>query len=113
MDHGVPINKTALGEHRLGNLIPSCKKCNEDKNRRDFKAFLKDHAERAAKIEAYMASWNYTPLGDSGHVKMIVELAHEEVAALARRYVAIINTVLAGESDASSNRAWKHPSVRE
>jgi hypothetical protein len=100
MDHGVPINKTSLGEHRLGNLIPCCKKCNEDKNRDDFNTFLRDQPERAAKIEAYMASRNYTPLGDNRHIKMIVEQAHKEVAALASRYIAIINTVLPGEADA-------------
>jgi len=91
MDHGIPINKTCLGEHRLGNLIPSCKKCNDDKHYADFKEFLEDKIERIVKIEAYMASKGYTPLGDNKHIKMIVEQAHEEVAALARRYVAIIN----------------------
>jgi hypothetical protein len=48
-----------------------------------------------------MASRNYTPLGDNEHIKMVVQQAHEEVAALARRYVAIINTVLAGKADAA------------
>jgi len=46
-----------------------------------------------------MASKNHVALGDNKLVKMIVEQAHEEVSALARRYVAIINTVLAGEAD--------------
>jgi HNH endonuclease len=101
MDHGVPINKASLGEHRLGNLIPSCKECNVDKNRSDLNEFLKDQPERTAKIGAYMASRNYTPLGDNRHIKMIVEQAHEEVAALASRYIAIINTVLANEADVS------------
>jgi hypothetical protein len=32
MDHGVPINRAKLGEHRLGNIIPACKNCN---NRKD------------------------------------------------------------------------------
>ena len=99
MDHGVPINKTCLGEHKLGNLIPSCKQCNDDNHYADFKEFLGDNIEQIAKIEAYMASRNYTPLGDNEHIKMIIQQAHEEVAALARRYFAIINTVLAGKAD--------------
>ncbi len=73
MDHGIPINKTCLGEHRLGNLIPSCKKCNDDKHYADFKEFLEDKIERIVKIEAYMASKGYTPLGDNKHIKMIVD----------------------------------------
>jgi hypothetical protein len=65
------------------------------------RSFLGDKIERIAKIEAHMASRNYTPLKDNKHIKMIVEQAYEEVAALARRYFAIINMVLAGEADAS------------
>jgi HNH endonuclease len=95
MDHGVPINKTTLGEHRLGNLIPSCKKCNDDKHYADFKVFLGDRIDRIAKIEAYMTNRDYTPLGDNTQIKMILDQAHAEVAALAQRYIDIINVVLA------------------
>jgi hypothetical protein len=48
-----------------------------------------------------MESRNYTPLGDNKRIKMIIEQAHEEVAASARRYIAIINTVLASKTDGS------------
>jgi len=102
MDHGVPINKKDLGEHRLGNLIPSCKKCNDDKHYADFKKFLGDRIERIAKIEAYMAGRQYTPLGDNAQIKMILDQAHAEVGALAKRYIDIINAVLtSGRGDAS------------
>ncbi|MCA3554186.1 HNH endonuclease signature motif containing protein [Aestuariivirga sp.] len=29
MDHVVPINKQSLGEHRLGNIVPCCRACND------------------------------------------------------------------------------------
>lgn len=27
IEHAIPINKVYLGEHRLGNLVPSCREC--------------------------------------------------------------------------------------
>jgi hypothetical protein len=96
MDHGIPINKTDLGEHRLGNLIPSCKKCNDTKHHADFRKFLADKPEQTAKIHEYMTSKNYTPSGDNKRLRMILDQAHEEVRVLAERYIAIINTLLSG-----------------
>jgi 5-methylcytosine-specific restriction endonuclease McrA len=95
MDHGVPINKTKLGEHRLGNVIPSCKKCNKEKHRRDYIEYLGADVERITKIENYMETRNYIPLGGNALVRSILEQAHKEVSALAERYVAIIDTILA------------------
>jgi hypothetical protein len=107
MDHGIPINKTAMGEHRLGNLIPSCKKCNDAKHYADFRAFLGDGIERIGKVEAYMASRGYTPLKDDVQIKMILDQAHAEVAALARRYIDIINGVLTRDPSAGIASAPK------
>ena len=64
MDHIVPINKKALGEHRLGNLVPSCRPCNVRKAERDFREFLADDPIRVAAIEAHMTSQGYVPIGD-------------------------------------------------
>jgi 5-methylcytosine-specific restriction endonuclease McrA len=33
-DHAVPINRTALGQHRIGNLVPSCSDCNQKKDKK-------------------------------------------------------------------------------
>jgi 5-methylcytosine-specific restriction endonuclease McrA len=97
MDHGVPINKTKLGEHRLGNLIPSCKRCNSGKHQKDFGEFLGEDVERIQRIVDYMELRNYVPLADNDQIKMILEQAHMEIAALAYRYIAIINTVAADD----------------
>jgi hypothetical protein len=94
MDHGIPINRSKLGEHRLGNVIPACKKCNTEKHQRDYREHLRDHRERIDRIETYMANRGYTPLGDNDQVKAILEQAHKEVGALADRYIDILNRFL-------------------
>ena len=97
MDHVVPINKQSLGEHRLGNLVPSCKACNADKGDKDFRAFLSTRPERIAAIEAHMDRHAYVPLGENAQIRQIIELAHKEVAQVAARYIDIINTLLPGQ----------------
>jgi hypothetical protein len=94
IDHAVPINKANLGEHRIGNLVPSCKECNDKKGgNKDFREFLAGDIHKIEKILAYMCANNYTPIGDNKQVKMILELAHKEVAAVAERYITIINSL--------------------
>ena len=94
MDHGVPINRAKLGEHRLGNVIPACKKCNTGKHQRDYREHLRDDVDRIERIETYMASKGYVPLGDNDQVRGILEQAHKEIAALADRYIGTLNMVL-------------------
>ena len=91
IEHAIPINKVSLGEHRLGNLVPSCSSCNDAKGGKDFRAFLEDNDEAIARIEEYMDSRNYVPLEENEQVTMVLDLAHKEVAALADRYVTILN----------------------
>ncbi|MBD2747780.1 HNH endonuclease [Microvirga sp. BT688] len=95
MDHGFPINKSKLGEHRIGNLIPSCGICNNSrKGDKDFKEFLGSDADKIRLIEEYMESRQYTPLAGNAQVKDILEMAYKDVAVLAERYVAILETLL-------------------
>ncbi len=99
MDHVVPINKRALGEHRLGNLVPSCRACNARKAERGFREFLADDPVRSAAIETHMKSHGYEPIGDHAQLRAIIELAHQDVRNLADRYVAIIDTALNGKPE--------------
>ena len=99
MDHVVPINKQALGEHRLGNLVPSCRACNARKAEREFREFLADDPIRVATIEAHMISHGYEPIGEHAQLRAIIELAYQDVRDLADRYVAIINTVLTSKPE--------------
>ena len=97
MDHVVPINKQSLGEHRLGNLVPSCKPCNVNKGDKDFRAILSNHPDRIAQIEAHMERHNYVPISENEQIRQIIELAHKEVAQIAGRYIDILNTLMAGQ----------------
>ena len=96
MDHVVPINKQSLGEHRLGNLVPSCRTCNANKGDKNFRAFLSPYPDRIAQIEAHMDRHNYVPIGENEQIRQIIEMAHKEVAQVAGRYIDIINTLTAG-----------------
>lgn len=91
IEHAVPINKEKLGEHRLGNLVPSCKPCNSKKGNQNFREFLKENTVAINRIEEYMDSKNYVPLEDNEQMKMILNMAHNEASALADRYITIIN----------------------
>ena len=91
IEHAIPINKEKLGEHKLGNLVPSCKACNGGKAGRDFREFLGENTAAIGKIEEYMDSRNYVPLESNEQMKLILNMAHKEVAALAERYITIIN----------------------
>ena len=91
IEHAIPINKEKLGEHRLGNLVPSCKACNSRKAAKDFREFLEEQPGLIEQIEKYMDSRNYVPLEDNEQMRMVLNMAHKEVALLAERYIRIIN----------------------
>ncbi|MDX6444886.1 MAG: hypothetical protein QOH71_1960 [Blastocatellia bacterium] len=93
IDHAIPINKAKLGEHRIGNLVPSCNECNSRKGNRDYGEYLSGDDEKRQTIESYMDSKNYVPLGDNDQVRMILDLAYAEVSALVDRYIVIINSL--------------------
>jgi len=93
IDHAIPINKAKLGEHRIGNLVPSCKGCNDTKGNRDYNEYLNGDEEKRHRIESYMDSRNYVPLGNNEQVRMILDLAYAEVSALVDRYIVIINSL--------------------
>ena len=83
-----------MGEHKIGNIVPVCKDCNSRKAGTDYKEFLKNNTVALKKIEAYMHSKNYDPLGNSENneqLKKILNMAHQEVAGVAKRYIEIVN----------------------
>lgn len=91
MDHAIPINRQSAGEHRLGNLVPSCRSCNSAKGDKNFRDFLSNDSERIQKIEEYMDRRNYVPLCDNEQVKMVLEMVYKEISLIADRYIAILN----------------------
>jgi 5-methylcytosine-specific restriction endonuclease McrA len=105
IDHAIPINKAKLGEHRIGNLVPSCNDCNARKGNKDYSEYLDGDDEKKQTIESYMDSKNYVPLGDNKQVRMILDLAHAEVSALVDRYIVIINSLFPDDHIAQDNSA--------
>jgi len=95
IEHAIPINRQALGEHRLGNIVPACDACNKTKGDKDFREFLEGNDQAIAHIATYMDSRNYVPLEDNDQMRMILNTAHAEVASLATRYISIINSLFA------------------
>jgi HNH endonuclease len=99
-DHAVPINKTSLGQHRVGNLIPSCSDCNQRKGKKDFREYLRerlDGDQKIAKILAYMEAQNYVPLDDEKEVKEVKEVldeARKELADVAEKYIKMTDNLL-------------------
>ncbi len=103
LEHAVPINRTVLGEHRLGNLVPSCDPCNSSKAAKDYREFLGDNVEAIGRIEAHMDRHNYVPLGENEQVRAVIEMAYREVAQLADRYIAILNGLYGDSEDVESD----------
>ncbi len=95
MEHAVPINKSMLGEHRLGNIVPSCNNCNDKKGPQSYDQFLKDET-RLKKIEAYMELKNYESLNSYPQSEIIAELlekAYLDTAEVSKRYIQIIELI--------------------
>ena len=105
MEHAIPINKEKLGEHRIGNLVVSCKACNANKADKDYREFLREKPETIHRIELYMDSRNYASLEDNTQMKLILNMAHKEVAELADRYITIINELFPRDEDTGSREA--------
>lgn len=96
IEHAIPINKTMLGEHRLGNLVPSCNECNSKKSSLSYKEFLEDDQDKIKKIKEYMKLKNYEPLANNEKSEIVAELlekAYLDTAEIAKRYIQIIELI--------------------
>lgn len=91
-DHLVPINKTRLGLHAWGNIVPVCKDCNSKKADDDWKAYLRkisesDAAEKTNRLELFIQNYRYqpdlTPVGDA------VEELYEESGEIIDKLIAL------------------------
>lgn len=101
-DHAVAINRLHLGEHRLGNLVPACNKCNAAKSNKDYRDFLstmfEDDPSRAASrielIEAHASKRGYEPIGANDNVTALIEQARAEIKDVADRYLTLITDTI-------------------
>ena len=66
-DHLIPINKTALGLHAWGNIVPCCRGCNKEKHYGDWEPFLKKkspgklYSRRRDVILEFQGLYKYNP----------------------------------------------------
>ncbi len=96
MEHAIPINKVKLGEHKLGNLVPSCHACNQQKAAQRYDEFLENRPDKLQKIEEYMQYREYTPLHlkeSSYMIEEVLEVAYRDVSEVAKRYIKIIEAL--------------------
>lgn len=103
IEHVFSINRTAMGEHRLGNIVPACPDCNAKKSDQDFRAFLDGQPERIAKIEDHMARYHYQPIVENEMIKTLLENAYREVGLLADRYVNLVEEAMKTSAQSGSD----------
>lgn len=66
-DHLIPMNKTHLGLHAWGNVVPCCKGCNNQKQQKPWEEFLlskaglKEAEKRASVINSFVHEMGYDP----------------------------------------------------
>lgn len=94
-DHLIPMNKSSLGLHAWGNVVPCCAACNNEKQQREWREFILYKAgpqaeERTKLIEDFVSLKNYDPnlnlhdyadnlYEDVGHVAMtLINLRYKQ-----------------------------------
>jgi len=65
-DHLIPMNKSSLGLHAWGNVVPCFSPCNNEKQQKPWNEFIQVKAgvkanERAQKIDKFVSDKNYDP----------------------------------------------------
>jgi len=99
-EHATPITINKLGEHKTGNIVPSCKSCNSKKSEQDFVEFLGGDDPKAARIFEHMRRHNYTPIGNNDELSNLLESARREVGEIVAKYVRESNLYLAKQTGA-------------
>jgi HNH endonuclease len=84
-DHLIPVNKTDLGLHAWGNIVPACQECNAKKHGSDWRDFIvlragADARERHAKVHAFIEEYRYAPEFD---LRDTAEELYAEVGSIA------------------------------
>ncbi len=65
-DHLIPMNKSSLGLHAWGNVVPCCKACNNEKQQKSWKKFIQIRAgaeveKRTNLILGFVENKKYDP----------------------------------------------------
>lgn len=100
-EHLVPINRTSVGLHAWGNVVPACKECNDRKSGNPWETHPMLDKSRRAAIGDYIDGYGYDP--DVGELRIVLgklyELADRQTRALvdfglvaSRPYIAGLHT---------------------
>src|SRR4051812_1544971 len=90
-DHLIPMNKTDLGLHAWGNIVPACQACNAKKQRQDWRDFIIERAgehakERHARVRAFLDEYDYKP---NFELREVAEELYEEVGSIAMTLISV------------------------
>ncbi len=89
-DHLIPMNKTSLGLHAWGNVVPACQDCNASKHGGEWRAYLVDRAgtsaaERYKRVSDFVERYRYEP--DPNDLRDTAEELYAEVGDIAMTLV--------------------------
>jgi hypothetical protein len=91
-DHLVPMNKTSLGLHSWGNVVPACQDCNAKKQGTEWHAYLVRRAganasERYERVTQFVREHRYEP--DLTNLRAVAEELYEEVGKLSMMLISM------------------------
>jgi 5-methylcytosine-specific restriction endonuclease McrA len=104
-EHAIAMNKQDLGEHHLGNIVPSCKECNSQKGDKSYRTFLEAKygvtaaAEPIARIDRHMEEHGYAPLTPGSQIVRLLVDATNDLAQIAQDCIEAINALHESEVD--------------
>jgi hypothetical protein len=80
------MNKTGLGLHAWGNIVPACLDCNAKKQGREWHEFLVrragvDAAERYERVREFVTKYKYSP--EANNLRNVAEDLYAEIGAVA------------------------------
>lgn len=107
-EHLVPMNRAAIGLHAWGNIVPSCKRCNDLKAARAWEVHPMLDPHRRTAISDYITESGYAP--DVSELRVVLsklyELADRQTRALvefglvaSRPYIAGLNAAATDTAD--------------
>jgi hypothetical protein len=84
-DHLIPMNKTSLGLHAWGNVVPACQECNAKKQGAEWHGYLVQRAgaqasERYQRVVEFVSEKRYKP--DLASLRRVAEELYEEVGII-------------------------------
>ena len=85
-DHLIPMNKSHLGLHAWGNVVPCCQSCNNEKQQKPWQAFMaskaiaSDAVRRTLLINSFVTEMRYDP---TLNLRKYADSLYEDVGAVA------------------------------